>query len=284
LTGYGQSDVSVTPAGISGDVGTLAAFSLARVDNLVYFVSVKGLYRASEQAVEPVNTPETPDPLTVILPQMSAANIANIRTVLNRSTRELWIQIPGFGVYVYHTILQAWAGPWGDGYESPETQCLFETNNATGFPIVLRGDANGFVSECDRPNVFVDNMLSDGTGGTSYAMALQCHRLYCEDPHTAKAWRFGYVLAQLNGAIATTVSWVTDSLSDSQVLPASAGGSWGGVGTTWGAGTWGAVAQTSYRVQLDGNGYYIDLTIVDSSLAAPVISQARVSGFALGRR
>ncbi len=284
LTGYGQSDVTVAPAAISGDVGTTAAFSIARVDNLVYFVSQRGLYRASEQMVEPVNTPEKPDPLTALLPTMSAANIANIRVVLNQGTHELQIQIPGTGIFLYHTILQSWSGPWVDGYQSPETSCLFEAKNASGYPIVLRGDANGFVSECDRPNVFLDNVSSAGTGGTSFAMALQCRRFYCGDPDTAKAWRFGYVLAALNGANATTVQWVTDSTAASQALPVSMAATWGGTGTVWGTGQWGAVAQTSYRVQMDGNGYFVDVLVTDSSAATPVISQARVQGFALGRR
>ncbi len=284
LTGYGQDDVTVTPSGITGDVGTIAAFAIQRVDNLVYFVSGRGLYRASEQQVEPVNTPEKPDPLSVILPNMTSANIANIRMTLNRATHELWIHVPGYGTYIYHTILQSWAGPWTDGYESPVTTCLFEAINTNGYPVTLRGDASGFVSECDRPNVYLDNVAADGSGGTTFAMALQCKRFYCGDPDVAKAWRFGYVLAQLSGANATTVNWVTDSTASAEALPPSVGGTWGGSGTTWGAGTWGSVPQTSYRVQLDGNGYYIDVSVVDSSAATPVISQCKVQGYALGRR
>lgn len=294
LTGYGQDDTTVTPAGISGDVGTTAPFSIVRVDNLVYFMSGRGLYRASEQQVEPVNTPQKPDPIAIILPNMTAANIADIRISLNRATHELWIQVPGYGLFIYHTILNSWAGPWTDGYQSPQTACLFETLNASGYPVTLRGDASGFVSECDRPNVYLDNVAADGTGGTTFTMALQCKRFYglqgssksgySQMTDVAKAWRFGYVLAQLQGSNATTVTWLTDSTSSSQVLPPSIGGAWGGNGTTWGAGTWGAFGQTSYRVQLDGNGYAIDVTITDSSAATPIISQCKVQGYALGRR
>ncbi len=284
LTGYGQSDVTVAPAGITKDVGTRAPFSICVVDNLCYFVSDRGLYAATEADVIPVSTPQQPDPLSIILPAMSSANIANIRSVLNRGTRELWIQIPGYGIYLYNTVLKAWAGPWADGYQSPETSCLFETSNASGYPIVLRGDTTGFVSECDRPNVYMDNVTSAGTGGTSFAMALQPRRFYCKDPNIAKVWRFGYVIAQLNGSNAGTVQWTTDSTSASQRLPNSIGSTWGGLGTMWGSGTWGSVAQTSYRVQMDGNGYFVDMLITDSSATTPIISQASVQGYALGRR
>lgn len=284
LTGYGQSDITVSPAGVTRDVGTIAPFSAVVIDNLMYFVSERGLYAATEADVSSVSSPDQPDPLSIILPQMSAANIALIRSCLNRATRELWIMIPGYGVYVYHTILKAWAGPWSDGYESPETTALFEAMNTDGYPIVLRGDASGFVSECDRPNVFLDNVAADGTGGTSYASTMQCRRFYCNAPHVSKAWRFGYLLGDLAGSNAVAYSWTTDSTSDTIQLPASTASTWGASGTTWGTGTWGAFAQTSYRVGLDGEGYYIDVRIINSGAAAPVLSQVKVLGFALGRR
>lgn len=284
LTGYGQDDVTVSPAGVTGDVGSIAPFSIVRVNNVVYFTSERGLYVATEQDVAPVSTPEQPDPLSVILPQMSSANIANIRAVLNRGTRELWIQIPGYGVYLYHTILKAWCGPFEDGYQSPETAALFETTNASNYPIVLRGDSSGFVSECDRPNVVLDNVAADGTGGTSYAMTLQCRRMYTSDPHVAKSWRYAFLLADLNGSAASSLGWATQSSSGTIALPVSVASAWGASGTSWGSGMWGAAAQTSYRVDPDGWGYFIDLTFTDSGAALPVISQARVLGFLMGRR
>lgn len=282
LTGYGNTDITVAPAGITRDVGAIAPFSLKVIDNLLYFVSTRGLYVASEQGVQPVNTPTQPDPLSVILPTMTAADIANIRSELNRATRELMIHIPGIGTYLYHTILKAWCGPWTDGYLSPETSCLFEAANASGYPIVLRGDASGFVSETDRPSVFLDNVAADGTGGTVFTSTLQCKRFYCGEPHMSKSWRFVYLLANLNGSNSTTINCVTDSTSDAHQLPPSAGGSWGT--GTWGAGTWGAVSQISYREPMAGQGYFVDVFVTDSGQALPVFSRARVQGFLLGRR
>lgn len=284
LTGYGQSDITAVPAGITRDIGCIAPFSIAVVDNLAYFVTERGLYVATEADVAPVSTPEQPDPLSIILPQMSRTNIANVRAVLNRGTRELMIMVPGYGMYLYHTILKAWAGPWVDGYESPEVNCLFETNNASNYPIILRGDASGFVSECDRPNVYLDNVAADGSGGTSYTSTLQCRRMYAGDPMLAKAWRFGYLLASLNGSQSTTVSWNTDTTSGSAILPPSGALTWGATGTVWGVGTWGGVNQFPYRIQMDGNGYFVDVIVTDSGQALPIFSQSRVQGYALGRR
>lgn len=284
LTGYGQSDITVTPAGISGDLGTSAPFSLVRVDNVMYFVSDRGLCRATEADVQPVSTPEQPDPLSVILPLMSSANIATIKAVLNRATQEIWIMVPGYGVYVYHTILKAWAGPWPDGYESPEVGCLFEAVNSSGYPIILAGDASGFVRQCDMPNIVLDNVAAAGTGGTSYTMALQARRFFAQDPMIAKAWRYAYVLGSLGGSAATTVNYTTDSASGAIALPANSGASWNGSGTVWNAGTWNASGQYPYRVPISGNGYAVDITVTDSESAIPVINQIGVSGYLLGRR
>ncbi len=305
ITGFGQSDTTASPAAISGDVGTIAPFSLVRVDSGVatawgvigsatgYFVSERGLYVVSEAQVTPVGTPETPDPLLPVLQTLTATQIANIRCVLSRSTLELWIAVPTVGVYCFHTILRAWSGPWIDGYLSPDTTALFETFDSAGVPVVWRGDASGFVSECDRANVFADNVAADGSGGTSYAMALRCRRFFGmnpatpqggADPQLAKAFRYAYVLAQLNGSNAFAINWSTSSDAGSVQLPVDTSAAWNGAGTTWNTGTWNAVNQASQRVNVDGNGYFLDLTLTDSSMVAPVVSSVRVDGFALGRR
>ena len=285
LTGYGQDDVTVAPAGITSDVGSISPLAINVVTNSAFFISDRGLYQSNEQTVAPVATPQQPDPLTGVLPAMSSADIAAIRMAYDQARHELLIFVPNTGVYVYHTILRAWAGPWANGYLSPATTTLFETLNATGYPIVLRGDASGFISQCDPPMVVLDNVAADGTGGTTYVMALQPRRFYCQDPNTAKAWRYIYLLADLDGSNATNIQWSTNSTADSQNLPTtSSGETWGASDTTWGVGTWGAVAQTSYRIGADGNGYYIDVVISDSGQALPVFSQCGVTGFALGRR
>lgn len=286
FTGYGQSDVSAQPAGITADVGSIAKRSLCVWGNILYLVSDRGLYAATEQGVMPIGTPERPDPLSIILPDMTAADIANIECVLNRATRELLISVPGVGIYVYHTILKAWAGPWVDGFLDPATTCLFEAVNEDGYPIVMRGDASGYVSETDRPSVYLDNVAAAGTGGTSYAMALQCRRLYAGSPWLSKGWLYLNVLAQLRGSSAASVAWQTGSAAGATLLPLGSADSWGQTGTTWGGATttWGALAQFPYRVDMGGYGYYVDVTISDSGQAAPIISQVMVQGFLLGRR
>ncbi len=284
LTGYGQDDLTVAPQAVTADIGTIAKNSIVASQNVAYFISERGLYRCNEAEVAAIGTPQQPDPILPIIRQLSSTDFDKINCLINRATKELWITIPNFGCYQYHTVLNAWSGPWDTGCASPDTTYLFEGLNSSGLPIALRGDASGYVSVCDAPGVFSDNVASDGTGGTRYAMSVQLHRLYCGDDALAKSLRWGYLTAQLNGSDQTRVQWSTGESFGSYSLPPTYSSTWGGVGTTWGTGTWGGAGSVNYRVPMGGTGYYIDITIIDSGTSQPVFSRFQLEAFALGRR
>ena len=233
-------------------------------------MSERGLYKCNESEVVPVGTVEKPDPLLPVIRNLTSAQIATISATFNRATRELWVNVPLYGVYVYHTVLEAWSGPWDSGFLSPATTTLFDSIDADGLPAVLRGDSSGYVSTCDETGVFVDNQLSVGTGGTAYTMTVQMHRMYCGDEALAKSLRFGYVTASLNGSLSTTL------MKNWSVAECGSG--------SWGTGWWGGGSSRNYRVQMNGTGYYIDVSIVDSGTAAPVFGRFQLETFALGRR
>lgn len=284
LTGYGQDDLTVAPQAITADVGTIAKNSIVASQNIAYFISERGLYRCNEAEVAAIGTPQQPDPILPIIRQLASSDFDKINCLINRATKELWITIPNFGCYQYHTVLNAWSGPWDTGYTSPDTTYLFEGLNASGLPIALRGDASGYVSVCDAPGVFKDNVSSTGTGGEIYPMSVQMHRLYCGDDALAKSLRWGYITAQLNGSEQTRVQWNTGEAFGSYSLPSSYNSTWGAAGTTWGTGTWGGAGSVSYRIPMGGTGYYIDVTIIDSGDSQPVFSRFQLEAFALGRR
>ena len=284
LTGFGQDDITVAPQAVSADVGLIAAKSIVANDNVAYFVSERGLYRCNEAEVAAVGTAQTPDPLLPIIRSLTSAQFDLIRAVFNRGTKELWITMPGFGCYVYHTVLQAWAGPWDTGFVDPDTTALFETLNASGLPVVLKGDASGWVSLCDAPGVFLDNVAAAGTGGERYAMTVQAHRFYFGDEALAKSLRWAYLTAQLRGSDQTRVEWSTGDSFGSFSLPPSTDETWGGTGTQWGIGTWGGAGSKNYRIPLGGTGYYVDFNIIDSGNGLPVFSRLQSEAFSLGRR
>jgi len=110
------------------------------------------------------------------------------------------------------------------------------------------------------------------------------HRRYCGDDALAKALRWGYLTAQLNGSEQTRVQWNTGESFGSYSLPSTYSSTWGAAGTTWGTGTWGGAGSVNYRIPMGGTGYYIDMTIIDSGDSQPVFSRFQLEAFALGRR
>lgn len=283
LTGYGQDDITASPAGLTADVGTIAAKSIVANNNIAYFISERGLYRCNESEVSAVGTPEKPDPILPLIRQLTSADFDKIRAVINRATKELWITIPGYGCYQYHTVLDAWSGPWDGGYTDPDTTCLFETINSSGLPVVLKGDTSGWVSLCDAPGIYRDNVTAAGTGGTLYTMVAQLHRMYCGDDAEAKSLRFGYLTAQLKQSDNCAVNWSTNESFGTFQLPVSDAGVWA-IDDTWDTGVWGGATSSNYRVQMGGSGYYTDVSIVDSGESLPVFSRFQLETFALGRR
>lgn len=284
LTGFGQDDITVQPAGVTADVGTIAKGSIVAFENVAYFISERGLYICNEAEVASIGNPTTPDPILPIIRTLSSAEFDRIRCVINRGTKELWISIPGYGCYQYHTTLKAWSGPWDGGYTDPDTTCLFETLDNDGLPVVLKGDAGGWVALCDAPDIFTDNAAADGTGGTRYALTAQLHRMYCGDDALAKSLRWGYLTAALRGSDQTRVEWNTGDSFGSFTLAPSTDETWGGLGTIWGTGTWGGAGSQNYRIPMGGTGYYVDISIIDSGAALPVFSRFQLETFALGRR
>ena len=285
LTGYGQDDITVAPQGVTADVGLIAPKSVVPVGNVAYFISERGLYRCNESSVQPVSTPEAPDPILPIIRELSSSQFANIRANFNRATRELWISIPTLGIYTFHTILDAWTGPWNGGYIAPyATTSVWDTLDTNGLPIVLKGDEGGWISLCDPPSIYKDNVSASGTGGTPCTMEVQFHRLYCGDEALAKALRWGYLTASLRGATNCSVRWSTDfdTGTGSYTMPLTNFGLWGT--GSWGSGSWGAASSKNYRIPMGGTGYYTDVSIVDSSAATPLFSRFQLETFSLGRR
>jgi hypothetical protein len=84
--------------------------------------------------------------------------------------------------------------------------------------------------------------------------------------------------------LSTTLKWITETDNGSFTLPVtfSSAGIWGS--GSWGTGLWGGGSSRNYRVQMNGTGYYIDVSIVDSGTAAPVFGRFQLETFALGRR
>lgn len=291
LTGFGQDDTQVLPAGVTGEVGTTARDSIVQVGNVLYYVNVRGLFVATPDGVMPVSTPEKPDPLTAILPSLTEAQLEGVVCAFSRPTNELLISIPSVGVYTYHVVVQAWAGPWVGTYQTTDTQLLAEVGDSANAPVVLKGSPAGTIELVDASGSTTDSATFNGTAGTPFTMTVTCRRFFFGDSAEVKSFRYAYLVADLQGSPNVDLAWTT---SDSN----------GGSYTLVQSGAENLTTETdedlttetdeplavtapanSIRCPLWGTGYYADLTFTHADTdALPSISRVEAMGFGLGRR
>lgn len=281
FTGYTQDDIDIDAgaSGISGDVGTIAPRSIVEVDGALTFLSDRGFYRLTEQSLEPISVP-----VESAFQDIDQTDFSRVAAVHNKSDREVWYYIPDVGVYVWNYRLNAWTGPWDGGFISPATHSLWESRDASSRPIVLMGGADGFVRRPDMPTTYVDDLLSDGTGGTPFTMTVQLHRLYFADEGVAKTLRRAIVGCDLRGSSGAALQWTCGTTTATKALSVGASGAVWGTGS-WGTGTWsGSSASRTIDVPMHGTGTFAELYFIDDGEAEVLLSRVRVDGFALDRR
>jgi hypothetical protein len=269
FTGYAQSDISIESGtrGLTADVGTVAPDSIVVVENVCYFLSDRGFYAATEFEVRPIS-----EKIENAISVMNQANFYEVQGVHNRAKQEVWWVMGAEGTYVFNYRLNAWAGPWMDAFA--DLWCAWQTLNASGEPIILvgqNGNGNGFVQRADYyagpgTDFYLDNKLSDGTGGTAYEMVVRCHRMHLGSKTSEKAFRFAKILGDTGGSLTMYLAWSTD-VGSSQSAPL------------------GGASGTKYRrVQLGGRGYYIELEIYDDGTTYCSYERLEVEGFDYGDR
>jgi hypothetical protein len=270
LSGFGQSDITAVPQGVSTDASLVAPRGIAVYNGIAYFLARRGLCAANEGAVTELNTPDKPDPTIAIIAQYPV-DAYSAQVIYNRQQREIWVLIPNRGTWVYNTILKSWSGPFDGPYKSTSgfgmAWEMRDNSNVGDARVWMAPGGVSTIVECDRA-IFRDNQAIDGTGGTLYTTTLQCHRMFGDNSMYAKSWRWANVLAAFGtGAVAGTIT--TQSViggSDTQVLSNL------------------STMQTPYYVNAFGVGPYLDVTFSDTSATSTVIAQINVNGYSLGQR
>lgn len=279
-TGWTQDDINIAAgsAGLTSDVGTTAPRTIVPLENEVLFLSDRGFYSATPEGVTPISVQIDRD-----VSGLSQTALDASFGVHFRSRREVWFYLSGLGFYVFNYRTRKWSGPLNAGYLSPVSTCAWEAVDSNEIPIVLVGTEGGFVKRAQAPAFYKDDVLSDGTGGTSYTATLQLHRMFAESGfESTKAWRWGYVLFDPQSSESVTIEWDTQYGDDSYALP-TVSSSWGS--GTWGAGTWGGAGVQPFRIPMSGRGNYVDITIRDAgSSGGGLYSQFSLQAFDLTRR
>jgi len=281
FTGLTQDDIAIAAGaqGVTSDVGAIAGRSIINTPQGVYFLSDRGFYVATETQVAPISLKLDP-----MIRGLNLASTSGIIGVHRRALKEVWWFLPGVGVYRYNYVLGAWTGPCQGGYLTPVTTALWEGVDAEGQPIVFAGDDDSFVKQCDMDGIYRDNALTNGTGGTTFAMAVRCRRQFHGDNLTFKAYKWAYLQVNLQASLGCSLTWFTSEASGSYTFPNPAAGAaaWGT--GTWGTGTWGAGGSRPQRVPINGYGQYIDCLLTDGGEGQSTWSRVQVEGFDYGRR
>ena len=282
FSGVGIDGINIEAGtrGISQDVGTIAPFSIVAVENVGYVATERGIYEVTEGGVKDISTNIAP-----VFVDLDSTDLAGIRAVHRRDKREVWFFLPGKGVYAYQYRLGAWAGPWGDGYLSPELTCFGEGVDANGRSVVLAGDEGGHVRHCDFPAAYLDNVTSNGTGGTAYTFAVQPRRMFFGGIAGEVALRWAHVMADFRGSQDATLSWETPTAGGTYTMTGAPSAMWDGAGLTWDSGlTFDAGTTEVEKVPIHGRGPFVDVTITDDGESDAVYSRVEVEGFAMPRR
>lgn len=318
FTGATQDDIDIDAGtqGISGDVGTVAKRSIIAVENAVYFLSDRGVFSASESAVEPVSSP-----LEDTLANLTKNDWVKVSSVHARAFNEIRWAIPGAGVYVFNYRTRGWTGPWtapslavapliltegGDTLtaesglalglpaETGEPVAMWDTKDGDGRSVVLSGHENGHVLWNDRDSLYVDDLYSDSTNGRPYEFRVQCRRFFANDYTLIKSWRTLYVLGDFPDPSLVGVSVQTSGNGVTYPLPydpSQFAGSYVWGGTNWVWGTPGVVygdANTATveraRIPMQGTSPWADVTFTYTGGQSARLSIVDVEGFARRRR
>jgi hypothetical protein len=282
FTGISIDDIAIQSGtqGISQDTGTIAPWSILAVENAGFFAASRGFFMVTEAGVTDISAQVAP-----IFDELTSEQVALIRAVHNERNREIWFDVPGKGIYVYQYRLRAWSGPWTGTYTGVTTHALWDAVDNNGLPIVLRGTSGGFVQQCDYPDLYKDAVLSDGTSGSTYTMAMQPRRFFGGDPAMEKSLRWGYLLADFRGSSEFGVSWNLGVDGGSTTIQGPSSAAWDAGGVTWDSSvTWGGSTMDTFQFPMWGRGRHLDLTISDDGLGNVLLSRVEVEMFDMSRR
>jgi hypothetical protein len=255
FTGYSDADIQIASdtRGIPGDMGPVGVFAFKRVENLVTFLAERGPYISTESEMREIGTKVEPDFLNI-----TPANLAQAVVGYHRGRKEIWFAIPGASdgglnktVYVYSTRLQAWMGPWTYSFGITSFARYEDSNGAEN---LIAGCTDGFVRLMDDVGSYLDDRLSDGTGGNAITMTVETAPHFFETGAGFDKSLYRMELSANLDSASLTVKHAFDGAALTSVSVASTGSS-----------------KVMYRVDLSDYGKVGRIQFVDASTAAPTI-------------
>ena len=188
FTGVSAQDIRLDQEteGISADIGAIAPGTVLRMEEVVFFLSDRGPYVASEAGVQAIGQKVEP-----AFDEAEMDHMPNAVATHHKARREIWIFFPentqteNTVGWCFNYRLGAWHGPWEiQGYNICSA-AEFEREDRT--ENVILGGYDGRVRLGDEPGVGTrDDVLVDGTGGHPVTMTLTFPDLVFGDPTAMK--------------------------------------------------------------------------------------------------
>lgn len=216
LAGYSAADVQIDQdmEGLSPDVGIVGPLALHRAEHVLFFISDRGAYLASEAAISPIGLKVQP-----IFDDMDRTQLDKIVVSHHHGRNEIWVAYSGAGdsslnksVLVFNLRHQAWYGPFTYSFG---ITCMEHYEDPSGDDYIIAGCSDGFIRHLDTGAK--DDVLSDGTGGSAYSQRATLAPFLFGDPGRQFALRHSFVQARNTGidTYLTTSTTETTGLTNS---------------------------------------------------------------------
>jgi hypothetical protein len=175
-TGYDILDMRVQTdtVGVSADVGAIAAESVLRVEDVVFFISDRGPYMATEAGVRFIGLPVERAWAEIPRDSLATAVVSH-----NKTRREVSFFVPSatesenLNCWRYNYRSNSWWGP--DDFQGFNVSAAAQYERDDGSESLVVGGYDGFVRDADASDLpsARDDVLADGTGGKPIPMWLE---------------------------------------------------------------------------------------------------------------
>ena len=280
FTGISQDDINIDSGteGVSPSIGTTAPHTLVAVENVGYFLSDKGIYEVTETGVNLIS-----QNLDTIIRALDQTKFNRACAGHTKLSNEVWFYLPDVGVYSWNYVLRCWSGPMTGIMSTSRPYALWETyDDTTGEPILLGGHADGYIRQHDIENVYIDDLVYDGSGGTAFTYKVGFRRFVFGDAYADKAPRFIYASLIFSEAARPSIGWITSTDGGSQQVVTSDQPAWDE--TTWGGKTWGDTENLVHRIHAGGRGKFLDVYVTDEGTGPVIVTQVEAEAQLMSRR
>lgn len=213
FTGLSVEDMDLDrdSEGVSREVGCIARHTIVEIEGVVYFLSDRGVYKASEAGVEPVSAQ-----LEDVWKRLNKSAWRKSYAVHNAHDFEyrLWVPVDAntqnLTGYFHNYRTGGWTGPHtGTAFGA---SALAEYEHSGDVEGMVIGGYDGWVRELDVG--LLDDVTRAGSGGTGIPWDVEYSVLFFGTPKIEKDLDVLHVQADLGAAQAFTPYWIVDQGSE----------------------------------------------------------------------